>query len=274
MDCFVCRALMVPAFTKAFADENLGMVQYVSCSQCGLIISETHYGMTDKGWGDLNHEYHDHYFGTDDNPDDALWLTRLQHQKRAIATLAFSGMFGSKAIDYGAGDGKLADALANEGLPVSKYDKFMPGTEGYLQDEDLKPSSFDLVINTSVFEHVRGRDTLDEIASLVSPDGTMALHTWISSNIPRDPSWFYLLPVHTTFFSAEAVKRLMEGWGFKSCIYHIPGMMWFFSKRPFSTLSVPKGREWIASEGGVPVPPSPRLLWRAARVILRSLGRK
>ena len=39
--------------------------------------------------------------------------------------------------------------------------------------------SYDLVLSSAVFEHVRSRNTLDEIESYVSEQGSLAVHTLV-----------------------------------------------------------------------------------------------
>jgi len=69
--------------------------------------------------------------------------------------------------------------------------------DGYVSKKSLS-DRYIVVINTSVFEHAREIETLDEIAELVDEDGVPALHVLVPESVPRDPPWFYLLPVHCT----------------------------------------------------------------------------
>ena len=58
----------------------------------------------------------------------------------------------------------------------------------------------------------------------------MALHTLITEEIPRDSNWFYLYPVHVSFFTNKSMKILFNKWGFKSSLYHPESQLWFFFK--------------------------------------------
>ena len=46
--------------------------------------------------------------------------------------------------------------------------------------------------------------------------------------VPRDPNWFYLLPVHCAFFTNTSMQILFEKWGFSSSLYAIDARMWFW----------------------------------------------
>jgi hypothetical protein len=87
------------------------------------------------------------------------------------------------------------------------------------------------VFNTSIFEHIRNRETLNSINDLVAEDGILAIHTLVTEVIPQDPNWFYLLPVHCSFFTNKSMQILFDGWGYKASIYHVPSRMWFWFKK-------------------------------------------
>ena len=73
--------------------------------------------------------------------------------------------------------------------------------------------------------------TLSEIVDLVADAGVMAVHTLVRESIPPDPSWFYLLPVHCSFFTNKSMQILFDKWGFESSIYHIESRMWFWFRQ-------------------------------------------
>jgi hypothetical protein len=87
------------------------------------------------------------------------------------------------------------------------------------------------VFNTSIFEHIRNRKTLNSINALVAEDGILAIHTLVTEVIPQDPKWFYLLPVHCSFFTNKSMQILFDAWGYKVSIYHVPSRMWFWFKK-------------------------------------------
>ena len=104
------------------------------------------------------------------------------------------------------------------------------GQNGYVGEEALR-EQYSVVINTSVFEHIREIDTLDEIANLVHESGVLSLHVLVPQSIPCDPDWFYLIPVHCTFFTNRSMQILFDRWGFALSIYHVPSRMWFWFHR-------------------------------------------
>jgi Methyltransferase domain len=256
MRCFVCDTVLVPHLAKDFEGAfDLELAHYERCPSCGLVVSRTHYELGDDAWARLNDEYHSEFFGTDANHDDPRWLERLAHQADVLPRLYRAGLTpaGGPWLDYGAGDGKLADTLGEVGVPMEKFDRYLPA-DGFLGEDDLRPDGFDLVLTTCVFEHVRGVEPLDEVDSLVSPDGVMALHTLVRGEIPRDPSWFYLLPVHCTFLTNRAMELLLERWGYASSLYHVDARLWCFARRDADWLrervdEAALAGKWTVSDG-------------------------
>lgn len=93
------------------------------------MISKTWYELPKDKFEKINFESHSSYQGTDSNPDDPQWLERLQNQARMFVELFREKIFDPKwrIIDYGCGDGKLADMVNEkvESNPIKKYDAFM-----------------------------------------------------------------------------------------------------------------------------------------------------
>lgn len=215
---------------------------YVHCENCGLVLSRTMYEMTDSEWQRMN-DGHRSYQGTDENSVDPNWLPRLHSQANLFADLFASGIWepDMRAVDYGCGDGKLSDYTENSkksageyicAPKILKYDKYMrpAGPCDYLRDEDMRPGSFDMVITCSVFEHLLGREDVEEIIGLLNGSGTLCVHTLICEEVPRDPSWFYLLGGHCTLWTNRSMGLLFEQYGFAGCAYHVEARMWFFFK--------------------------------------------
>jgi hypothetical protein len=229
-NCIVCGSDSLHYFFKIF--QKLGNVEYMRCRNCGFVFSITHKIMSVDVWNELNQNYHS-YHNSGEARDDKNWLSRMRKQVRMVNELSFFGVIpNGKWIDYGCGDGKFCEFLKEEsGKTILNYDLY-PCNEKilYLNNDDLVPKSFDFVINTSVLEHVRHREEINKLFNLVSDNGAIALHTYVGKEIPRDPNWFYLLPVHCAFFTNESMRILFNEFGFKSSLYCVENRMWILSK--------------------------------------------
>lgn len=235
MNCFICKGEMSPYFSKNFGGSfGLNTVDYWECQSCGLVVSKTHFEMTQEEWEELNVKYHSSFQGTDKCEDDPRWVERLTLQFERISDLAGLGVLQRPTddmpwVDYACGDGKLADMLADQGLKTLKFEYYMNDKNGqYLSKDKLMEKKYGVVINTSMFEHVRGIDELDIIPSLISSSGVLAVHTVVCENVPKDSSWFYLLPVHCVVYTNRSMQILFDRWGFESSIYNVDSRMWFW----------------------------------------------
>lgn len=233
MNCLVCSGRMHPYFSKSFTERHLENVDYCRCEHCGLCLSKTHVEMSPEAFSEVNGDFHGRYHHTDSCPDDLRWKDRLKEQADLIADLYGLGLLDRSKpwLDYACGDGYLSDRLAaGHRLELLKYDRYEPDSQGYLDEKDLVPRGFNLVVTTSVFEHLTRREYFDEINALVSDDGVMGLHTMVKEVVPKDPDWFYLLPVHTTLHTNKSMEILFEQWGYRSSIYHVETRIWFWFK--------------------------------------------
>lgn len=222
--CLACDGPMLDHTRKDFNGAwGLGIVEYQRCAWCGMVASKTHQEMADADWQRMNHDYHADFFAKRGGSDDPRWLTRLALQAQSIEALACLGVLpiGQPWLDYGAGNGKLASFLALHRFPVEGYDL-----------GDAKPEGrYDVVISTSVFEHARTRETLDDCAALVSDRGVLALHTWVGESVPTDPAWFYYLAPHSAFYTNAAMRELFWRWGFRASLYNVDARLWFWFKQ-------------------------------------------
>ena len=233
MNCLICTERLGFSFSKKFAVFGLSKVDYWGCPNCGFTISRTHAEMTVAEWESLNHEYHAAYQLSESNPDDPRWVARLKNQTQVISDAAEIGLINGNErwLDYACGDGKLSDLLNQEGLKLLKFDRYMARNDGYLSAEELVPRNFKFVITTSVFEHLRFRDQFDAIESLVADNGVFGVHTMVCETVPRDPDWFYLIPVHCAFHTNKSMSLLMQQWGYVASIYHVESRLWLWFKR-------------------------------------------
>jgi Methyltransferase domain len=224
---------MFPYFSKFFTFYSLGEVEYVKCSYCGLVVSKTHFQMPEAKWQELNEKYHCGFFGTNTNMDDQKWIQRLENQRDAIKKLSKLKIISKVEpwVDWGCGDGKLSNLLRKDcNIVLLNYDKYFGKTKGYLSEKNIKTKKFSFVITTSVFEHLRSIEPLEEINSLVAPDGILATHTMVMEQIPCNPEWHYLLPVHCTFYTNKSMQILFDKWKYKASLYHPKSRLWFYFK--------------------------------------------
>jgi len=233
LKCLICGSPMQFYFSKEYDSFDLGKVEYYRCDCCGFTLSKTHTEMSDHSWKRLNHQYHSSYHGQETCPDDPKWIKRLNTQSMVISDLTKLGLLESKGrwLDFACGDGKLSDTLKeNHDLNLLKYDKYMQKTIGFITDEALVKRSFDFVITTSVFEHFTRREDFDFVESLVSINGVLGLHTLVCEDVPQDPSWFYLLPVHCAFHTNRSMSLLFKQWGYSASIYNVEAQLWLWFK--------------------------------------------
>lgn len=212
---------------------DLDDVEYWKCINCGFVISKTHLELPEDSWHQLNITYHKTYQNSNHNPDDPRWIDRLHSQAKVIDDAARIGLLldSGRWLDYACGNGQLSSILNTTYRRVLfNYDKYMPDKNGFLVQSDITPRSFDFVITTSVFEHFTQRSHYDLVESLVAPTGVMGIHTLVCENIPQDPNWFYLLPVHCAFHTNKSMSILFNQWGYSESIYNVESRLWLFFK--------------------------------------------
>jgi hypothetical protein len=237
MKCIICSGQMEPYFTKHFGVYSLGDVEYVRCGSCGFTASQTHFRMAPQEWERLNVAFHDDNNAREDNP----WNRnqRYFNQSVMLHLLARNGIVPACGwLDWGSGVGRLSLQLHEHfGIRLDNFDKYMEPGLFQLQQGDLVGRGYSLVTNTAVFEHVRDRETLDEIESYVSAEGCLGVHTLVRREIPADPEWMYLLPVHCAFHTNRSMDVLMRQWGYQCSIYNEHAKMWVMFKRPAKEVS-------------------------------------
>ena len=213
-------------FSKTFGIFDLGEVHYWKCAGCGFCVSKTHLEMSESEYSRLNIDFHltNHY--RDDNPYNRA--KRYLNQALMLSIMCKHGLIRTGSwLDWGCGIGALATRLRDYfGLTLMAYDEYFVPRTNAVSRTDLLPRSFDLVVNTAVFEHLRQRKSLDQIESLVSTRGCLAVHTLVRETVPQDPDWMYLLPVHCAFFTNKSMQHLMEQWGYRSSVYNEDAKLW------------------------------------------------
>ncbi len=232
MTCLICNAPLAYAFTKTFDKYGLADVDYWTCPGCGFTASKTHADMTDAPWGRLNLDFHGDHFAREDNPYNRN--QRYFNQALMLSLLTrWDLVRRGEWLDWGSAEGRLSAQLERHfGLVLQNFDRYLAPSRHPVSEAALRPAGYDLVVNTAVFEHVRSRDTLNEIHALVARDGCLAVHTLVCGDIPRDPEWMYLLPVHTAFHTNRSMDLLMRQWGYTCSVYNEHSKLWILFRGP------------------------------------------
>lgn len=230
MKCIICNSKMEYFFSKVFDYSNLKTVDYWKCSNCGFAASKTHYDMSKEEWEHLNLDFHTDHNLREDNPFNRN--QRYFYQAQMIFLLKkFNFLKKEPFLDWGSGLGavsELADKIYD--IEILNYDKYIIPNLKHIKESEIVTRNYNLVISNAVFEHVTSRETLDEIESYVSQDGCLGIHTLIPENIPNDPDWMYLFPVHCSFHTNKSMQILMEQWGYKCSVYNENSKMWILFK--------------------------------------------
>ena len=233
MNCFMCASSMSFFMTKDFRAHGLDTVEYWRCNDCGFVVSKTLIEMAPAEWERVNHEWHASYQGRGFDPRDPNWNTRLQNQARMLHDIQERGLLNRNGrwLDYACGDAKLSSLLRTHyNLNLLNYERYMPKREGYIEDRELVPGSFDFVITTSVFEHFTRREQFDFVEALLSRNGVLGIHTLVCENVPADPTWFYLHPVHCAFHTNRSMEVLFRQWGCRCSVYNVDAQLWLWFK--------------------------------------------
>jgi Methyltransferase domain len=227
MRCLICDAGMAFYFAKDFRGEcGLDLVEYDRCGACGFCASRTHMEMDEQRWGEINHAFHSVAHHAEDNPYNRN--QRYFNQAQMLYLMRRNNMVGEKNwLDWGSGMGAVSHLLGTLfETRLSTYDKYFTPQHNPIDPTELRERAFSLVVNTAVFEHVRSRATLDEIESYVAETGAFAIHTLVPEQVPQDPQWMYLLPVHCAFHTNRSMQVLMNDWGYTSSVYNEHAKMW------------------------------------------------
>lgn len=238
MKCLICHSDCTYYFSKKYLEKpfdefmkEIGEVKYYKCENCGFVLSRTHSELDEVKWNDLNNNFH-HYLEMQDS-EKMINQPPYAEQAMMIHLLKTNGIINTdRIIDYAAGYGTLSGILSkyfNIELPI--FDPYVKSKDlnKYISREDLL--TYNVVINSAMFEHILKRKDLDHLNSLVKEGGCLILHSVICENVPDDENWFYLRPpVHTAFHTNKSMRLLMEQWGYRSSIYCPQSKSWVLLK--------------------------------------------
>ena len=54
----------------------------------------------------------------------------------------------------------------------------------------------------------------------------------MKGNVPQNPEWMYLLPVHCAFHTNRSMQLLMDQWGYRCSVYNEHAKLWVLFRQP------------------------------------------
>lgn len=242
MKCLICYSEAEHFFTKKYVEKpfdkfmsNIGEVEYFKCTKCGFTFSKTHMNLAKDVWEQLNYNYHHYIESIERETPEVRLINQPPYLQQAMMIKVLSEkniINSSDMLDFAGGYGTLRNILLKYfSINLKIYDPFIQKDDLgiYLEKSQLK--KFSVVVNSAIFEHIRERETLEEINACVASNGCMILHTVVCENIPKDPNWFYLRPpVHCAFHTNKSMEILMEQWNYKASIYCATSKCWVLLK--------------------------------------------
>ena len=128
--------------------------------------------------------------------------------------LLFAGQ-DKKVLDYGGGNGSLAELLRQRGIDAYTYDPYGK------QDENALEQQYNAVSAIEVLEHdIRPHDLFEKINGLLAPDGIFIGTTdFIGGNNIED--WFYANPRagHCLLWTKEALDFVAQKHGMRPVLH-------------------------------------------------------
>ena len=238
--CLICDGHTSHYFTKPDV-AGLGDNHFWRCGDCGFVYSKTLCELPEDEFLKLNEQCMQDWHNKPHNDTDPRWRQRMARQAEAILTAERVGLINRKLpwLDYASGDGWLADAIG-----AQKYDPYMGENR-----TPPPPVSYGFVVTTSVFEHFRKWEDFELVEDCVGFDGVMALHTLVCEEVPRDPNFFYLLPMHSALLTNKAMSVLLKDWGYVCSCYCVPARLWFFFRNRDGVEQKVRQLGWEYSEG-------------------------
>jgi 2-polyprenyl-6-hydroxyphenyl methylase/3-demethylubiquinone-9 3-methyltransferase len=183
-------------------------VTYHRCPECGFLFTPAFDGWSIDRF--ITEIYNDQYILVD--PDYAA--VRPDVCAKIVVQLFGGSDPRPGVLDYGGGEGRLADHLTSAGFAATTYDPMVPAHAA------LPEARFDLVTCFETLEHVPDPlDTLTRIAARVRDPGLVLFSTALQ---PEDFAaeglgWWYVAPRngHISIFSAAALHLAWRHLGFR-----------------------------------------------------------
>jgi Methyltransferase domain len=183
-------------------------VYYYRCPTCRFIFTTAfdHFSIDDF----QRYIYNEDYLLVDPDYEEsrprsnAAWLCSL-----------FPAIRPSRILDYGGGNGILAESLRAAGFPhAESYDPFVAG-------HSVRPADrFDCIVSFEMLEHATDpRHVFADMNELLAPTGIIVCSTLLQpADIDRQGlSWWYAGPRngHVSLFSRTSLQTVVRPFGFK-----------------------------------------------------------
>ena len=192
MRCLVCNS-----DTSYFTDTQMEVKTYL-CTHCDMIFKDPA-GHKDFETQKVRYDLHENH------AEDEGY--RRYFQQFLDFALAQSKM-PVTALDFGCGRSTLlSDMLAKQGVTSEFYDPI------YHPDTAYRVKKYDLITSVEVFEHLHDpMAVFEELVSLLSPDGILAIRTeLLSAGKEAYLQWYYRRdPTHVVFFAPQTFRVMCE----------------------------------------------------------------
>jgi 2-polyprenyl-6-hydroxyphenyl methylase/3-demethylubiquinone-9 3-methyltransferase len=180
-------------------------IWYHRCTTCGLIFTAA-----------FDH-WPPHYFAEHIYNEDYVKVDPDFRERRAVSNTRLVANFirrgeGLRLLDYGGGNGTLANLLRSQGVDAASWDA---------NTDSVRPSqaAFDVVTSFEVFEHTTDPvTTCAEALSCLKPGGVLFFSTLTVDTLPpRAVHFWYIAPRngHITIHTTTSLTRLFERFGYR-----------------------------------------------------------
>ncbi|HUD88615.1 MAG TPA: class I SAM-dependent methyltransferase [Xanthobacteraceae bacterium] len=179
-------------------EQDLGEIALVECTQCGF-----GYFPELQSWPEA--KFRTDIYNADYHLCDPPFL---DERPRKLAAWLGSNLKPCDLIDFGGGEGKMADLLAANGFRARSYDPFYG-------DPTFPTGDADVVTAFEVVEHVPDQSGLfGALASLRRRGGLLVFSTSLKTKTIAGDWWYTSARNgHVSFHTADSLKRTLDKFG-------------------------------------------------------------
>jgi SAM-dependent methyltransferase len=182
-------------------------IYYYRCPQCGFLFTTAfdHFAQED---------FHRHVYNADYLLVDPDYRESRPRGNAALICQLFPTIKPRRILDYGSGEGLLAEVLRGTGLfEVDSFDPFVP------QRAARPPHRYDCIVSFEVLEHSTDPvQTMADMNSFLTNDGLILLSTLLQpADIDQQGlNWWYAGPRngHVSLFSRASLLKLVQPFEF------------------------------------------------------------